>query len=136
MIEEVKAKQVSKELIESVLNVKVEKVVESGDIETISWIPDVVLKVGNGASIVSKGRAKKDMDIDKFMTKCKNWAIEKDYFLETRFIKDYTKWRCVIHYEDNGTEQTIVDIIPLEDTEAEAVIEACQWILEESNPKA
>ncbi len=74
------------------------------------------------------GIARGNMNAYEFMHRCKEWAISEGYFLETRYIADYDKYRCLIHYDENDQEHTEPCFIPLEESEFNAVVEAVEWI--------
>lgn len=68
-------------------------------------------------------------------SRCKEWAIGFNYFIETRYVKDFEKWRCILNFDLGGTEYQEVECIPLADTEALCVIEACEWLVDNDKVK-
>lgn len=72
-----------------------------------------------------------DINIYEFAFRCKSYLLEFNYFLETRYIPDFDKFRCIIHYtSDKGYENIEVCCISLADTEVEVILEASNWVLE------
>lgn len=72
-----------------------------------------------------------EINIYEFAFRCKSYFIEINYFLETRYIPDFDKFRCIIHHTStDGYENIEVGRIPLADTEVEVILEASNWILE------
>lgn len=87
-----------------------------------------VLSTGSGAKIVAKDGGMKSWNVYKLMSECKDWAIEEGYFLETRYLQECGEWRCFIHFDKGGVEDTEVELIPTGKTELDVVFEACNWI--------
>lgn len=65
-------------------------------------------------------------NIYEFAHKCKEWALSKGYYLHSHIKEDNECW-CIVKSLDNITRQFSCEM----DTESEAIIKACQWILKE-----
>lgn len=71
------------------------------------------------------------LNLDTLTRLCKEWCLEKGYICEIRYLNEYKKHRCLIHYEIDGQEFTEVSCIQLEDTELQAVTKATEWVAKE-----
>ncbi len=117
---------IGKKLLSEVLSVNVSK---------ISWANPAVIVYDYGVKDKTITPLTKDINIYELAHKCKEWAKVNGYFLETRFIIDFKKHRCLIHYEEEGQEYTVPTCVPLCVDELDAVLEACEWIMEQEERK-
>ena len=62
---------------------------------------------------------------------CKEWCMKNGYILDIRYLSEFSKYRCIIQYEKNGLEFPVIDCIPLENLELEAIIKATEWVAKE-----
>ena len=80
----------------------------------------------------------KEINIYEFAFKCKEWAISKNYSLMSRQAREYDL--CPrLTYKQVGICNILINDSPdvsknilIENTEIEAIIKACEWILERS----
>lgn len=121
---------VSRELIEAVKGVKVLSFENLCPPDSVCFKYEEVVNESGPTPLVADGGIK-TYYLYKLMVECKEWAITQGYYLETRYIKDYEKWRCIIHYEEGGSEETVPTFIPLDNSELEIVFEATEWIIKE-----
>lgn len=105
--------EVSKELLSEVLGIKVSKLV------TDSW-----LNAHNNIVFEEKDSNFADfINVYEFAFKCKEWAFKRELNLWTDYLGN-----CQIQDKDF---QLLNDCYY--DTEIEAIIKACEWILSEEN---
>ncbi|MGJ0317692.1 hypothetical protein NG767_02965 [Aliarcobacter cryaerophilus] len=103
--------KISKELIYEVLNIPKENIV------------DIYID-GKYLLIKKDNNRIEEHNIYEFAFKCKEWALNKDYVISTYSKYTLDGYNCTI-YCNNGK----IDEYFTPDTEIEAIIEACKWIL-------
>ena len=77
------------------------------------------------------------INICEFIFKCKEWAISKNYSLMSRQAREYDLCSRLT-YKQVGICNILINDSPdvsknilIENTEIEAIIKACEWILEQ-----
>lgn len=73
-----------------------------------------------------EGECQFEVNIYEFAFKCKEWALKKDFIISSYSRHRLDGYDCCI-YDDNGD----IDEDFISNTEIEAIIKACNWILEQ-----
>jgi len=66
-----------------------------------------------------------ELNIYELAHKCKEWAVTKDMYIETRLVSSNSLARCVVWFDGDN------DVYWNDDDELEpyAIFKACQWML-------
>ena len=67
-------------------------------------------------------------NIHELAHKCKEWAFSRGYEILSYTSKD---GGCYVEKDTRGTIDTVHEELDLNQTEAEAIFKACEWILEQ-----
>lgn len=67
------------------------------------------------------------INIYEFIFKCKEWALSKDYVISSYSKYKLDGYNCTIYCNNGEIDEDFTS-----DTEVEAIIKACNWILEQS----
>lgn len=116
--------EISKELLSEVLNCDVDKytIVSSSEITQIRiWKKDAEMW------------DYRSCDIHHLAHKCKEWAINKGYVLRICYVlENDTRELCFVETTLLKSDQYLSDYYDMDsNTEVEAIIKACEWILKE-----
>ena len=112
-----KIKSLTNELLSEILGFKIFIVKEEDELPTtIPRENDIVYERLNELQYC--------INIHEISNKCKEWAFKQKYSLLTQKWKSLNEWVVYISKYSNKEEFT-------EDTEPDAVIKSCQWILEQ-----
>ena len=117
--------KVSNELIEVVLNIEIADIIDN-----------VVFKESTKELkyyfVDSDGYYEPEiMNIYEFAFKCKEWIISKGYYLSTFIDFGVDTYFCIIKWFNS--ENIIQNKKFIADTEFEAIIKACEWLLSKEN---
>ena len=84
---------------------------------------------------VDEGESQFEVNLDTFARLCKEWALNRGYTIESHTNRSFiSKYNCEyfsvakIFKETNSMRVNTID----ENTEIEAIIKACNWILEDN----
>ena len=118
--------KLSKELIKNVLAEETENL--SGEF-TFNINANYILFADEGECLF-------EMNIYEFAFKCKEWALDKGYTIESHtnrsFISKYNREYFSVAKIFKETDSMRINTID-EITEIKAIIKACEWILKEIN---
>lgn len=64
------------------------------------------------------------INIYKFAFKCKEWALKKEYVISSHSKYKLDGYNCIIYCNNGEIDEDFTS-----DTEIEAIIKACEWIL-------
>lgn len=124
--------EISKELWLEVIKPKIkDEVLKDGVIEHFEIVDNTlnVCMFYESKDIDCKGNglhSPYNINIYELAHKCKEWALSKGYYLHSHIKEDNECW-CIVKSLDNITRQFSCEM----DTESEAIIKACEWILKE-----
>ena len=124
-VREMKDLNISKELIKNVL-VK----------ETENLSDDFTFDIKDNYILFDDdGECQFEVNIYEFAFKCKEWALDKGYTIESHtnrsFISKYNREYFSVAKIFKETDSMRINTID-ESTEIEAIIKACNWILEQN----
>ena len=114
---------ISKELIKNVL---VNETKNLSDDFTFDIIDNYIIFADDGECMF-------EVNIYEFAFKCKEWAFKQGYELFSRILSNDHQHigNCVVYRVEADPEESLK--IMNEKTEIEAIIKACNWILEKKN---
>lgn len=109
---------ISKELASEVLGI---------DILNINYIPNDkdTISSNEGYFVITKDGTP-NINIHELAYKCKEWAYEKSYHIDTLKSHNSKYWASVTGFCALGHQFSIDDC----STEPESIFKACQWILD------
>ena len=111
--------KISKELISEVLDMPKESIVD-------------IYTDGNYLLIRKINSRIEEHNIYEFAFKCKEWAFKQGYELFSRILSNDHQHigNCVVYRVEADPEESLK--IMNEKTEQEAILKACEWILEQN----
>ena len=114
--------KISKELIRKVLEKETENL---PDDFTFDIIDNYIIFADDGECMF-------EVNIYEFAFKCKEWAFKQGYELFSRILSNDHQHigNCVVYRVEADPEESLK--IMNEKTEIEAIIKACNWILEQN----
>ncbi|WP_323586046.1 hypothetical protein [Aliarcobacter butzleri] len=116
--------KISKELVSAVLQIDIKDISIIGS--TLNYtIPNHETEEDGELVYIDLGQ---NINIYEFAFKCKEWALDQNCCIRSYILKQEKKGRTKLeyHYLANMPSEVFE-----EDTEVEAIIKACEWILKE-----
>ena len=129
--------KISKELLSEVLGIHtilMNPIIEPGN--NIGY-----LVYGSQNTLEEVRRNHKQINIYEFASKSKEWAFSKGYTILTEYVKQNGVFSYVVSnkqsIENYGYLENVkvLNYIPHNKTEYEAIIKACEWVLKEIDEK-